>query len=208
MPPARDIHFLGDEFSLIPDDFDTWAPLDYFKLFWKNELNELFPEQTNLYSFRKKSKSINSTPGEIEQFIGIHMFMCIINLPAFYMYRASEIRYPPAADIMSIARYKALRENLHVSDNAKCNDPENKDNKLYKIQHVLHHAWENCILLEPEIEHSIDAQIIPAKSYSGIRRYNTKKPVKWGFKNFVCYVVLKLLETLPKYQNFKIFFDD
>ena len=56
------------------------------------------------------------------------------------MYRASEIRYPPAADIMSIARYKALRENLHVIDNAKCNYPENKDNKLYKIQHVLHHA--------------------------------------------------------------------
>ena len=55
MPPACDIHFLGDEFSLPPDDLSTWKPL-------------------------------NSSPGEIEQFIGIHMFMFIITLPAFYMY--------------------------------------------------------------------------------------------------------------------------
>ena len=81
--------------------------------------------------------------------------------------------------------------------------------------------------------HSLDEQIIVAKtSYSGIHQYNLKKPVKWGFQNFVwsgasgimydfflysdsvngqkctgSYVVLKLLETLPKYKNFKIFFD-
>ena len=135
---------------------------------------------------------------------------------------------------MSIARYKALRENLHVSENAKCNDPENKHNKLYKMQPLSDHVRENCILLELETEHSIDEQIIPAKtSYSGIQQYNPKKPVKWGFKNFVwsgasgimydfflysgsvngqkcsgSYVVLKLLETLPKHKNFKIFFDN
>ena len=41
--------------------------------------------------------------------------------------------------------------------------------------------------MKPEIENSIDEQIIPTKTkYSGIRQYNTKKPVKWGFKNFVC----------------------
>ena len=160
--------------------------------------------------------------------------MSIINLPAFYMYWASETRYPPVADVMPIARYKALRQNLHVSDNAKCNDPENKDNKLYKIPLVLDHVRENCILLEPEIEHSVDDQIIPAKtSCNGIHQYNPKKPVKWGFKNFVrsgesgfmynfflysgsvngqkytgSYVVLKLLETLPKYEKFKIFFNN
>ena len=39
-----------------------------------------------------------------------------------------------------IAQYKALHENLYVSDNAKCNDPENKDNNIYKIQPVLDHV--------------------------------------------------------------------
>ena len=70
--------------------------------------------------------------------------------------------------VISIAQYKVLREN-HVSDNAKCNDPEKEDNKLYKIQPVLDHVRQNCFLLEPGIEHSIDEQIIPTKtSYSGI----------------------------------------
>ena len=55
MPPVSDVHFLGDEFSLPPDDVDTWTPLNYFQLLWKDELNELLSEQTNLYSFQKKS---------------------------------------------------------------------------------------------------------------------------------------------------------
>ena len=41
----------------------------------------------------------------------------------------------------------------------------------------------NCRTIKPEIENSIDEQIIPAKTkYSGIKQYNPKKPVKWGFK--------------------------
>ena len=33
------------------------------------------------------------------------------------------------------------------------------------------------------LSHSIDEQIIPAKTkYSRVRQYNSKKPTKWGFK--------------------------
>ena len=89
---------------------------------------------------------------------------------------ASETRYPPVADVISIAQYKVLREN-HVSGNAKCNYPEKEDNKLYQIQPVLNHVRENCILLEPGIEHSIDEQIIPTEtSCSGIRWYHLSGP--------------------------------
>ena len=56
VPPEHDIQFLGDEFSLPPDDVDTWTPLNYFKLFWKEELHELLSEQTILRSFQKKIK--------------------------------------------------------------------------------------------------------------------------------------------------------
>jgi len=81
---------------------------------------------------------------------------------------------------------KALREFLHVSDNSQKDLKENKDNKLYQIEPVLDHVRKNCLEVEPEQDYSIDEQIIPAKpKYSGIRRYNPKKPVKWGFKNFV-----------------------
>ena len=83
---------------------------------------------------------------------------------------------------------------------------------------------------------SIDEQIIPAKTKrSGIRQYNPKKPVKWGFKMFVragnsgfmydfflytgknsigkenCSCegsVLRLIKHLPKQENFKLCFDN
>ena len=151
------------------------------------------------------------------------------------MYWAVDTRYPPIADVMTRNRYMVLREYLHVSDNSKKDEEGNKDNKLYKIQPVLDHVRNNCTTIEPEIEQSIDEQIIPAKTkYGGIRQYNPKKPVKWGFKKFVSsgalgimydffiysgssdknkkctgsYAVLKLLQSLPRNQNFKLFFDN
>ena len=78
----------------------------------------------------------------------------------------------------------------------------------------------------------MNEQTIPAK-YGEIRQYNHKKPQKWSFENFgrdglsgimydfflysgrmryekvtSPYVVEKLLETLPKMNNFKVFFDN
>ena len=68
---------------------------------------------------------------------------------------------------------------MHVSDNLENEKPENNKNKLFKIQTILDHVRNNCILIEPERGHSIDEQIIPAKAkYSGIRQYYGKKPKK------------------------------
>ena len=84
---------------------------------------------------------------------------------------------------MRINRYKKLWQYLHFSDNSKIDDAENKKLKLYKIQPVIDHMRNDCRTIKPEIENSIDEQIIPAKTkYSGIKQYNPKKPVKWGFK--------------------------
>ena len=166
------------------------------------------------------------------------MQMSIVKLPRYEMYWAQETRIPRVSDIISKNRYKALRQNLHVSDNSEKDLPENKDNKLFKIAPVIEHVRGNCLQVEPEQDHSIDEQIIPAKTkYSGIRQYNPKKPTKWGFKNFVrsgasgmmydffLYtgatkekgkkvtvtgpsVVKKLVSTLPKKQNYRVFFDN
>ena len=136
------------------------TPLNYFKIFWSDDIINLLVEQTNLYSVQQTGSSINTNKSEIEQFIGIQMLMSIVSLPAYYMYWAVDTKYSAIADIMSINRYK--------------------------IEPVLNMVRENCTKIEPEVNQSIDEQIIPAKtSHSGIRQYNPKKPKKWGFKNFV-----------------------
>ena len=98
-PPKTSNSFLGEEFNLPPDDDDTWTPLNYFQVFWKDDINVLLSEQLN---------TLNTTSGEIEQFIGIQMYMSIIDFPSYQMYWALETRYPPIADVMSRNRYQQL----------------------------------------------------------------------------------------------------
>jgi hypothetical protein len=112
---------------------------------------------------------------------------------------------------------------------------EHKTNKVFKVQPILDAVRRNCIKTEPEEFHSIDEQIIPAKTKcSRIRKYNPKNPVKWGFKNFVragksgiiydfflyqggstgtnkCngdFVVKSLCKHLPSNENHKLMFDN
>ena len=154
----------------------TWTPLSYFEMFWKHDLNVLLAEQTNIYSVQKTSSSLNTTAEEIEQLIGIKIYMSIIDFLNFRMYWANKTRYPIIADIISRNRYQNIREFLHVSDNLEKEKPENINDKLFKIQPVLDHVRNNCILIEPKREHSTDKKAIPAKTkYSRIRQCNPKK---------------------------------
>ena len=68
------------------------TPIDYIEMFWKDDLNELISEQTNLYSVQQSGKSISTAPKEIEQLIGVQMQMSIIKLPRYDMYWASETK--------------------------------------------------------------------------------------------------------------------
>ena len=57
--------------------------------------------------------------------------------------------------------------------------PDIMTNNCYKL-------LRNCQKIEPEPIHSIDKQIMPAKTKpSRIRQYNPQKPKKSGFKMFV-----------------------
>ena len=171
-PPAEfDITFKDDEFSLPPEGADEMTPLNYFKIFWSDDIINLLVEQTNLYSVQQTRSNINTNKSEIEQFIGIQMLMSIVSLPAYYMYWAVDTKYSPIADIMSINHYKKMLQYIHCNDNSKTNSKENRENKLYKIEPVLNMVRENCTKIEPEVNQSIDEQIIPAKtSHSGIRQ--------------------------------------
>ena len=98
------------------------------------------------------------------------------------MYWSSTTRYGPIADIMSRNRYQDIRLHLHANDNSKRDDPENKDYKLFKVE-PYRGSCRN-IALEQEENHSIEEQIIPAKTkHSGIRQYKPKKTKK--LKNWV-----------------------
>ena len=214
------------------------SPLEYFRQFWPDDINELVAQQTNLYSTQKSGSSMNTTKPEMERFIGMHLKMGLIQLPSYKLYWSQKMRYPTIADQMPLKRYEKLRSNLHFVDNSVL---EQNASKLSKIQPVIDIVREQCLKVIPEESHCIDEQIIPAKTkYSGIRQYNPKKPVKWGFKNLVragasgfmhdfyiyagkgeivensdykhlqksAQVVVRLCEHLPSHSGHQLFFDN
>ena len=68
-PPARDLTFLGKEFSLPPAE--EVSPMQYFKKFWSDNITENLATQTNIYLVQKSGKCIDTNAQEIERFIGI-----------------------------------------------------------------------------------------------------------------------------------------
>ena len=81
-PTLIDINFLGSSGNA-PAKILT--PLQYFKHFFGNELLEHITEQSNLYCIQQKvkhnlkCKQLDTTKNEIEQFIGVLLFMAYIN---------------------------------------------------------------------------------------------------------------------------------
>lgn len=110
--------------------------------------------------------------------------------------------------------------------------------KLFKIRPLLNKIRERLLIIPKEEHMAVDEQIIPTKARSSLKQYNPKKPHKWGYKVFVLSgvsgfsydfdfycgttiladeqpdlgassnVVVKLSETIPKYVNYKLFFDN
>ena len=72
-------------------------------------------EQTNLYSTQKHSKCINTNINEMLKFIGMHIHMDLVNLPAYTLYWSQSLRYPPIADVMPLKRFEALKRRLQYN---------------------------------------------------------------------------------------------
>ncbi len=69
---------------------------------------------------------------------------------------------------MSLKRYEKMRQ---LANGKKSNSPENKGNRLFKVEPILSALRENCQKLEQEEYQSIDEQVVPPKTkYSGIRQ--------------------------------------
>ena len=119
------------------------------------------------------------THAEMEQFIGIQMLMFVIKMPQYEMFWNNETRHEPIASTLLLKRYKSLHEFLHVVDNTKKDKTENEGEKCFKVKPLLEAVRTNCNKIELEVNHSINEQIVAAKTKKsgGVRQYNPKSPI-------------------------------
>ena len=157
---------------------------------------------------------------------GIHMFMLITKLSSFSLYWVREIRYALITEAMYFNRFKKLIEFLHANDNTKNNDEGNKSNKLFQTQSAIYNVKEkNLPSSRPRpgpfyrrankssvILLIVESDSITFKNYvfswssrlmydfflhAGTQGTKSKKENLAGND-----VALKLVENLPKHQNF------
>lgn len=214
------------------------TPLQYFRQFVSKDMIDALTENTNIYSFQTKNKSVNTNPKEIEQMFGMYLRMGLSPMNGCRMYWEADTRNAAVADVMPRNRFQSLLTSLHLVDNWAMPEKDKKD-KLWKLRPWLDLFREKCLQVVPEEHNSVDEMMIPFKGrFSSIKQYMRGKPHPWGFKvwvrtgisgiicDFDVYqgsidgvrakselglsgdVVMKLASTLPSGQNYKIYADN
>ena len=233
-PVKPDITWKGS-FSNPPD---IEEPIHYFRQFFCTPLLEDIVQQTNIYAvqcgstFGTDLAEIEQYLGVLVKMGLVHMprYKCYWSTELRFPAIADVMSRNRFSDL---TRYIHFNDNSKAITNR--DDPQH--DRYYKVRPLLNKLREACLKIEPEENMSIDEQMIPFKGRNSLRQYLPKKPKKWGFKvlarsgvsgityDFCLYdgkgptvqqscgyqsgdFVVKLCETLPKGQNFKVYFDN
>lgn len=78
-----------------------FTPYMYFKQFINDDMIQLVSYQTNLFSVQKEGKSVNTNVKEIEQVLGMYMFMGLVQMPTVSAYWEIETKYPKVPNVVS-----------------------------------------------------------------------------------------------------------
>ncbi|CAH2002552.1 unnamed protein product [Acanthoscelides obtectus] len=223
--------FLGQ--SDLPEDIlQIHGAYSFFKFFFTDEFLAQVVEQTCLYSAQKRpNKPITTDIKEIEQFLGIIIWMSLVRQHSTRRHWAAGTRIPQIADVMNINRFEELKRFIHFSDNNSAT--KNTD----KIKPVLNQIRTACQKIPFEEHLSCNEQIIPFKGRISLRTYNPKKPHKWGYKMYILSgftsnfelcsnkadltlvpgepnlgaasnIIVRLCRPIPRDMNHKVYYDN
>ncbi|XP_049964512.1 piggyBac transposable element-derived protein 3-like [Schistocerca serialis cubense] len=217
---------------------DELTPLQYFRTMCSDDIIQKLVDQCNLYCTQKTSASLDTNVREIEKYIRINTLAGVVKMLSYRIYWAEATIFSPIADPMPRNRFDKLRNYLHVNDNTKMKQREDPDyDKLFRERPFVEKIKQGFSIIEPEEYHSVDELIMPFKGHSSLKHYVKSKPQKWGINVFaragdseIVYdfeiyrgkgtvhndtglgisgdIVIRLVEGLPKYKNFKVFTDN
>ncbi|XP_066957626.1 LOW QUALITY PROTEIN: piggyBac transposable element-derived protein 3-like [Macrobrachium rosenbergii] len=177
------------------------APMEYFLQFFTNELAEHIVYQTNLYSRQKDvGGNFNITEAELKVFMGAITFMGLVPLPSIVDYWAVHTRIPQIANCMSRNRFKAIRSNLHFSDNDLA---AGSRDRFLKVRAIFSKVTREFLKVAETPVQSIDEVMVTYKGTTAgnLRQYVAKKPDKWGYIFFCRSSVDGFVHDILMYQG-------
>jgi len=167
---------------IYPNSIPT--PLDYFLKYFPESEYENMANYTNTYAEqigRLNWKPTNSK--EIKIFIGIHLYMGVLNFPRIRMYWEQKSRINTIADNMTRNRFFELRFCYHVIDNNTI--PTNNIDRFIKVRPLYDLLKKRCNELPVEQNICVDEQMVPFKGKLSVKQYMRGKPNPWGIKLYL-----------------------
>ena len=176
----------------LPDNFVPQQEIDFFKLFFSDDVIETIVEHTNTYAdmyiLRKPYYGAPDgswdpvTPAEIKKFIAFILYMGLVRVSNYEDYWRTFSLYNGlwGRAFFSRDRFKALLAFIHVDDP----DSDTTD-RLCKVRYVYEQVQKaSCRYWQPRQHVSLDERMIRFKGRHAMKVYLKNKPVKWGFKSY------------------------
>ncbi|XP_064639800.1 piggyBac transposable element-derived protein 4-like [Lineus longissimus] len=175
--------------------------VQYFELFFDDDILAVIVEQTNLYAAqfiderrgqekrRSRYKQWQDTNSdEIRVLLALLFLQGIIQKPDNQMYfsKRQSIATPFFSDIMLCDCFLLLCKFLHFADNTMM-DPgiPNVSRKLYKLYPILNHLRQKFkSVYQPEQEIAIDESLMMWKGRLGWKQYIPSKRARFGIKSY------------------------
>ena len=178
----------------LPADFDGTTELDFFKLYFTEELVDHLVRFTNAYAdanFARAPSYANSegnweltTQDEMYRFLACLVLMGMCRFPIIDDYWSTKPPFSGSwarALISSRRRFKSLLAFFKVVDHTT-EDPEDR---LKKVRFLYESVRDSCsALFQPAQDISVDERIVRSKARYIFRQYLPNKPVRWGTKIF------------------------
>lgn len=175
----------------IPKNSSIWY---YYNLFFSDDIINLIVVETNrnaeqfLLSNRpsKSSQFLKWIPTnfeEIKKFIGLLLWMGLVELPSIESYWSKKQMYSNnvAGNVMPKNRFELLLQFWHFADNEKA--PEG--DKIYKIQDLIKKLVQNFQnVMEPGELMAVNETMIPFRGRLTFKQYIPRNAYEYGIKLF------------------------
>lgn len=185
--------------TISPEVLACVTELDYFQLFFSDELLKNISDETNRYAQEKIQKASPLKPhsqwqnyfdgslSEMKVFIGVLMNMAINEKPTVKDYFSMDWlnMYPFFSDVFTRDRFLQIFRALHVCPPAPPGSSP-LATRAQKIKNIVDYIdLKSRDLYSPGENIAIDESTVGFKGRTTLKMYNPQKPTKWGLRVYV-----------------------
>ncbi|XP_053392141.1 piggyBac transposable element-derived protein 3-like [Mercenaria mercenaria] len=155
-------------------------------------LIELLVKQTNLYASQKQSRKSDPswrqvTFVEMKAWLGIRVYMSIIQLPQTQMYWSTDKTFGNLSirKVMKRDRFMKILQYFHVNDRSKMQPRGHPTyDKLFLVRPILDEVRKLCLQNYNAHQNvSVDEAMVKFRGRLSFKQYLPAKPTKYGMKS-------------------------